>query len=286
MLHTIQNEYISVTVNSHGAELWSIKDNETEYLWQGDKAFWEDRSPNLFPYIGRMIRKEYSYKGKTYPMQIHGIALYSDFEVVEETPTKLVFCLESSAESLKQYPWEFHFKVIYTLNRNKLDVTFVVGNNSDSAMLFAVGGHPGFNIPADKFTQYSLRFVEHCEPERILFTKDCFVEDHTAEYELVNGTDIPLHHDLFDEDAIVLKNTAKAVTLTCGDGKDVTVEFPQMAYIGFWHQVGLPCPYVCIEPWSSLPSPKGNCTVLETQKDLLTLEGGNTYENTWSITIH
>ena len=161
MLHTIQNEYISVTVNSHGAELWSIKDKETEYLWQGDKTFWEDRSPNLFPYIGRMIRKEYSYKGKTYPMQIHGIALYSDFEVVEEAPTKLVFCLESSAESLKQYPWEFHFKVIYALNRNKLDVTFIVENKSDSAMLFAVGGHPGFNIPADKFTQYSLRFAEH-----------------------------------------------------------------------------------------------------------------------------
>ena len=286
MLHTIQNEFISVTVNSHGAELWSIKDHDTEYLWQGDKAFWEDRSPNLFPYIGRMIGKAYSYKGKIYPMQIHGIALYSDFELVEESSAKLVFCLNSSAESLKQYPWEFSFKVIYTLNGNKLDVTFAVENKSESTMLFAVGGHPGFHVPADKFTQYCLRFDDKCEPERILFTKDCFVEDHTAAYALVNGTDIPLHHDMFDEDAIVLKNTAKAVTLTCGDGKGVTVEFPQMEYIGFWHQVGQPCPYVCIEPWSSLPSPKGEKTVLDTQEDLLRLEAGKCYENTWSIIIH
>ena len=285
MLYTIQIERLSVTVNSHGAELWSIKDQETEYLWQGDKTFWEDRSPNLFPYIGRMIGKEYSYSGKTYPMQIHGIALYSDFELIEETPTKLVFCLHSSVETLKQYPWEFAFQVVYTLTENKLNVTFNVTNNSQTEMLFAVGGHPGFNIPADKFTEYCLRFENQCEPERILFTKDCFVEDHTAKYELVNGTDIPLRHDLFDEDAIVLKNTAKAVTLTCGDGKGITVEFPQMEYIGFWHQVGLPCPYVCIEPWSSLPSPKGEKTVLDNQEDLLTLEGGKCYENRWSITI-
>ena len=152
-------------------------------------------------------------------------------------------------------------------------------------MLFAVGGHPGFNIPADKFSDYSLRFGGCCKPERILFTADCFVEDHTEKYPLKNNTDIPLRHDLFDEDAIVLKNTAKSVTLVGGSGKSVTVEFPQMEYVGFWHTPKMECPYVCIEPWSSLPSPKGTETVLDTQEDLLTLASGETYQTTWSITI-
>ena len=285
MLHTIHNEHLTVTVNTHGAELWSIRDLEgNEYLWQGDPAFWEDRSPNLFPYIGRMIGKQYSYGGKTYPMDIHGIALYSDFTLLEHSNSCMVFGLESSPESLAQYPWAFDFKVIYALNGNRLDVTFAVTNKSNSTMLFAVGGHPGFHIPADSFESYSLRFSEPGTPERILFTPDCFVEDHTEPYSLVNGTDIPLRHDLFDADAIVLKNTAKTVSIV-GGRKTVTVSFPQMDYIGFWHQVGLPCPYVCIEPWSSLPSPKGERTVLENQNDLLSLDPASLYTNSWSITV-
>ena len=285
MLHTIYNDKLTVTVNDHGAELWSIKDRDTEYLWQGNKEFWEDRSPNLFPYIGRMINKQFSYNGSIYPMNIHGIALYSDFTLAEKSAERIVFVLSGSAESLQQYPWDFTFKVIYELTDNKLSVTFEVTNNSQTTMLFAVGGHPGFNIPADRFTDYSLRFGKVCKPERILFTPDCFVEDKTEPYALVNGTDIPLRHDMFDDDAIVLKNTAKSVTLTCDEGKAVTVEFPQLDYIGFWHQVGMPCPYVCIEPWSSLPSPKGTQTVLENQEDLLKLASGATYTNTWSVTI-
>lgn len=285
MLHSISNSKLTVTVNDHGAELWSIKDGDTEYLWQGDNAFWDDRSPNLFPYIGRMINKQYSYSGNIYPMNIHGIAMYSDFILLEKSDAKMVFVLSSSTESLQQYPWEFTFKVIYELIDCKLSVTFEVTNNSQTTMLFAVGGHPGFNIPAEHFTSYALRFEKACQPQRIIFTNDCFVEDRTEPYALVNGTDIPLRHDLFDNDAIVLKNTAKAVTLTCGEWKAVTVEFPKMEYIGFWHAVGMACPYVCIEPWSSLPSPKGTQTVLENQKDLLTLDAGNTYTNTWSIAI-
>jgi galactose mutarotase-like enzyme len=285
MLHTIHNEFLTVSVNHHGAELWSIQDREgNEYLWQGDKTFWSDRSPNLFPYIGRMVGKKYSYKGISYPMEIHGIALYSDFELLEHSDTQMVFGLESSPESLAQYPWEFTFKVIYTLNATRLDIAFEVFNKSDSTMLFAVGGHPGFIIPAENFNNYRLRFGQPSAPERILFTPDCFVEDHTKSYDLVNGTDIPLRHDLFDEDAIVLKNTPKSVSLV-GGSKTVTVSFPQMDYIGFWHQVGLPCPYVCIEPWSSLPSPKGEKTILDTQVDLLKLNANSTYQNTWSITI-
>ena len=285
MFYTIHNDLLSVVVNSHGAELWSIKDKDREYLWQGDKAFWEDRSPNLFPYIGRMIDKKYTFKGVTYPMEIHGIALYSDFDLLEHSNTRMVFGLESSPESLAQYPWEFSFKVIYSLDGNRLNITFNVTNKGNSTMLFAVGGHPGFNIPTEEFTKYRLRFGKPCSPERILFTDDCFVEDYTEPYPLCNGTDIPLHHGLFDNDAIVLKNTAKTVTLASDYGKNITVSFPQMDYIGFWHMPHMDCPYVCIEPWSSLPSAKGKRTVLDTQSDLLKLESGSVYTNSWSILI-
>jgi len=39
------------------------------------------------------------------------------------------------------------------------------------------------------------------------------------------------------------------------------------------------------EPWSSLPSRKNVVEDLEKQADLLSLESGQEYTNTWSITI-
>ena len=81
MIHTIQNEYLTVKIHEKGATLWSIMDKDgTEYLWQGDEQYWKDRAPNLFPYIARMTKGRYTLKGKTYKMDIHGHDLAEDFE--------------------------------------------------------------------------------------------------------------------------------------------------------------------------------------------------------------
>ena len=56
-------------------------------------------------------------------------------------------------------------------------------------------------------------------------------------------------------------------------------------YLGIWHWPKTEVPYVCIEPWSSLPSGKDIVEDLETQKNLISLEEGRHYENRWSITI-
>ena len=47
----IENLHVSISVNPMGAELQSIycKDNQLEYLWSGDPAFWAKKSPVLFP---------------------------------------------------------------------------------------------------------------------------------------------------------------------------------------------------------------------------------------------
>ncbi len=285
MLYTIQNKDLTVTVSSLGAELQSIWSSDgTEYLWQGDPAYWTDRSPNLFPYIGRMIGKQYLYGGKQYPMNIHGFASYLEFSLSEQSDDTLILALTDSEDTAAQYPWKFAFRVCYRLKGNRLEVTFDVENRDDKTMLFAVGGHPGFYMP--EFEGARLRFSQSCAPKRILFTADCFVEDHTADYPLEDGICIPLRHDLFDEDAIVLTDVAKAVTLESRDGsRRVTVSYPQMDYIGFWHMPQTDAPYVCIEPWSSLPSRKGTKTVLEEQKDLLRLAPGKTYQNIWTIEI-
>lgn len=55
VLHRIGNEFLTVTASEQGAELWSLKGRDgTEYLWQGDRTYWTDRAPNLFPYVARL----------------------------------------------------------------------------------------------------------------------------------------------------------------------------------------------------------------------------------------
>ncbi len=106
-------------------------------------------------------------------------------------------------------------------------------------MMFGVGGHPGFRVPLAEdtaFEDYELRFSQPCHPDRIGFTEACFLNGHDTPYPLENGTMLRLRHDLFDEDAIVLKNMARRVTLcSAKTNRSVTVTYPQMPYLGIWH---------------------------------------------------
>ena len=50
MLEILYNDYIAAAVNTMGAELWSLKrrEDDREFLWQGDKEIWPRRAPILF----------------------------------------------------------------------------------------------------------------------------------------------------------------------------------------------------------------------------------------------
>ena len=291
MLFTIRNSFMSVTISDFGAELQSIcSASGTEYLWQGDPTFWSERAPNIFPYVARMIDKTYHLDSEIYHMEIHGIAKYSLFHVTEHAEDQITFSLPYSPDTLKIFPRRFLFQITYRLTNNTLDISFQVENQDERTMFFAVGGHPGFHVPlsvGESFSDYRLRFSEACAPQRVLFTPECFVTGETEAFPLENGTMLQLKHNLFDEDAIVLENTARTVTLENPTGKHgLTVSFPDMRYLGLWHWPRTEAPYLCIEPWSSLPAKANEVLHLEDQKDLLNLAPGAQYQNNWSITIH
>ena len=67
--------------------------------------------------------------------------------------------------------------------------------------------------------------------------------------------------------------------------RSVTVEYPHMPFLGLWHAPKTDAPYVCIEPWVSLPSHSTYIEDLETQEHLIALESGKTYENVITITL-
>ena len=177
----------------------------------------------------------------------------------------------------------------YALRGWTVNVTYSVRNEDEKELPFGIGGHPGFRLPLSDgtaFEDYELRFSHACQPDRIGFTGDCYLNGQTEFFPLEDSTTIRLRHELFDEDAIVLKNMARCVSL-CSEktGRSVTVAYPQMPYLGIWHMPHTDAPYVCIEPWASLPSRQDVVEELSCKSDLIHLAPGAKYENQWSITI-
>lgn len=290
MIYTIENEKLKVQISDKGAELWSIQTKDgTEYLWQGDPKYWKDRALNLFPYIARLTQGKYTLDGRTYEMTIHGFVNYSVLEAKERQADRIVFQLTQNEETKRMYPFDFVYRVTYALEGDRLMVKFSVENTNERTMYFGIGGHPGFRVPLEKglhFEDYYLQFDETKNPVRVGISPACFVDGKDREYPLLEGGVIPLSHSLFDEDAIVLMKTAKAVTLKSGQSKRaVRVEYPQMDYVGFWHTPHTDAPYICIEPWSSLPSRQDIIEDLAKQPGLIHLEAGKLYENSWTIRI-
>ena len=290
MEFTIKNEKLTVTVSDKGAELQSIKGvDRTEYLWQGDAAIWEDKAPNLFPYIARMTGGKYTVYGKEYEMKIHGFVMYTTLAVESQSEDAVTFRLDANEETKAQYPFDFTYRITYALQDNTLVTTTTVENHGEKRMFFGVGGHPGFNVPLESglaFEDYYLEFAENAVPTRIGFSETCFLTGTDKLYVLEDGKRIGLRHDLFDEDAIVLKHMPRTVKLGSDKGThSVTVTYPDFGFLGFWHMPRMEAPYVCIEPWSSLPSREGVVEDLAQQSDLIGLDEGKTYENVWRIEV-
>lgn len=287
----IANPLFSVTISQEGGTLTSIRDQKTgrEYLWQGDPAYWTGQAPNLFPFVGRLYEKTYTLHGKAYPMTIHGFVRHAEMTVEEQNDTSCCFLLTDSPETLAIYPYHFAFRIYYRLEGDTLHITFQVENRSEETLYCGMGGHPGFRVPLEEgleFTDYELTFPEKSTPRRIVFSPALQVAPERPAYPLEDGKRLPLHHDLFDLDAVVLAEAPRCVTLSSPKGSHgVTVRYPQMPYVGFWHKPQTDAPYVCIEPWSILPGRDNTVEELSQMPDVTAVPAGETFENQWSITL-
>ncbi|MDR3318430.1 MAG: aldose 1-epimerase family protein [Clostridiales bacterium] len=295
MIHTVKNDKLAVEIDEYGAELQSVRTADgAEYLWQGGPAYWTGRAPNLFPIVGRLTDGGYTYKGKTYFMGTHGFARKSAFWLVsktvsrDKTKTAIVFELSDNDETQKEYPFEFVYRVTYVLDGNSLETVYEVLNAGRGELIFALGGHPGFNVPSGggNFEDFYLEFSDVKTPREIVLSPACFITGETRPFELRGGKILDLKHGLFDNDAIVLIDAAKSVTLKSDkSARSVTVSYPGMKYLGLWHKPHSDAPYVCIEPWTSLPSYDKAADDLETKRDMIRLAPGKTYANGFTVII-
>ena len=311
MIYTLRNSEMEVQVSSKGGELVSMKDaDQTEYIWIGDATYWKRHAPQLFPCIGRLTNNQYRMDGALHEMGQHGFLRDYELTKVEseeqagaetvrdaagqagaeaETVTSLHLQLQSDTSTRQLYDRDWIVDIFYSLCGKTLSVKFQVRNRDVRTMRFGYGIHPGFNVPLNpalRFEDYRLDFHEVSTPKQMELTERYTISGGMHDYALAEGRYLPLQHSLFDHDAIILKDMPHTVTL--GSQKDetkVTVTFPDMPYLGIWHAPETDAPFVCIEPWSSLPSTDGVIDEFETKPDFITVEPEETYTNSWSISI-
>lgn len=291
MRFIIENEQLRVSVDSVGCEIVSIvgKKDGCEYLWGGNPEFWAQHAPTMFPICGRLADGKYTYRGKTYEMNLHGFARHAEFTISEKTPSSVSMTLTDDDATFASYPFHFSFTITHTLDGDTIRTQYAVENRSDAPMPYAVGGHPGFNLPLGgkgSFEDCYIEFASAAPARKLVLTERCLMTDDTVPFPLEDGVRLKLRHSLFDNDAIFLVDMAKSVTLrSVCCAKSVTLSYDDMKYLGLWHKPQTEAPYMCIEPWTSVPAYDGKIDDLETKRDLAHLPAGETAHLGYSITI-
>ena len=91
---TLQNQNLTLCVDPFGAQMMELGSKQgTQFLWNGDKQYWPDRAPVLFPYVARLTDGCYTLCGERYSMDIHGFAKDSVFTIEEQSSDSVTFCL-------------------------------------------------------------------------------------------------------------------------------------------------------------------------------------------------
>ncbi len=267
MLHYLENDFLKIAVDTHGAELSSIfnKKENKEMLWQGDSAFWGRKSPVLFPVVGKYKNSKTTFKDKEYSSGQHGFARDSEFTLVDASKTKLSFKLTDSEATKAQYPFSFSLICSFEIVDNKIIVGWQVENTDTQKIYFSIGAHPAF----------------YCEKEKTILTMK---NGNNIKYNLLNSDGLytsqkfeiknsfVLTESLFDNDALVIENSGVNEISLSNNGKEyLTVSFDAKVF-GIWSPTKKNAPFVCIEPWF------GRCDAEDFNGDITEREWSNALE--------
>ncbi len=247
---TIKNENIEVKVNTYGGGLDSVKVLQTgeQLLWQSDADIWADKDIVVFPMIGRLCDKMYTVDGECHSMDIHGLCLYSKFEVDHTSECSVVLKLAFSKASLSKYPFKFVLSLTYSLDGNKLSTKICVCNQGEKDMPFMLGAHPGYIVDFD--AENHLIFDQKQVVQRVEMDKsNVFVK---GRYQPTEVSKIKIDKALFAMDAVLLENVTGGVTLQKANGTSIHFELNNPPIFAFWSHRDKGN-YIAIEPWWGLP---------------------------------
>ena len=282
----LENEYLRASIASLGAELQSLvhKEANIEHMWSGDAAYWPKFSPVLFPVVGLLKDETYYYKEKSYRLPRHGFAREKEFQAQQVSETEALFTLTEDEKTLDVYPFQFILRLRYRLNALSLSCTYEVENPGPDELLFSIGAHPAFAVPFINGMNYSDYHLAFNKPEQLVRWKlaDSHLNGVTEQLPTA-GERLRLTHDLFYEDAIVLKNLQSNVISITSDKLDrgIHFHFNNFPFFGIW--AAKDAAFVCLEPWCGVADSVAHNQQLQDKEGIERLEPGGRFERTWSV---
>jgi galactose mutarotase-like enzyme len=288
-MQILKNQNLTIKINPNGAELTSLfnNENQTEYIWNADPAFWGKSSPVLFPIVGSLKENSYCFEEQEYTLPRHGFARDSVFIVEKSDETHATFLLTYDENTLKVYPFKFEFRLIYSLENDTLNVTYFVRNIGENKLYFSVGGHPAFTVPLSENTSYDDCYLEFNKTEtfkRWGLTSDGLIETQPFDF-LIDTNKLALTKELFYDDAIVFKNLESTSVILKSDktNRQLKFDFEGFPYLGIW--AAKEADFVCIEPWCGIADAANHHQELTEKEGIICLDLGETFERTWRVTI-
>ena len=198
------------------------------------------------------------------------------------------YCLEGRTsddpETMSVWPFQFELRIRFALEGPILRQSYGVRNCGPEEMYFSIGFHPGFRCPlreGEHFEDYAVRF-ERPETLPRHNLRDGLRTGKTIPF-LDNSPEIPLHRELFDEGAIVLRNpVSRHVDLwNPSTGHGVRCGIGGFAWLGLWTRGA--GPFLCIEPWNGITGRTGPACDLRDKEGILRLSPGGISEGATEI---
>ena len=287
MEYKIKNEYLELTVSSHGAEKQSLVSNKGVSYLRDIDSYWNRHAPLLFPIVGKLRDLKTFINNKEYHMGQHGFLRDQEFDLYKQTENSITLINKFSEETLKMYPFEYKVLVTYTLDGKTLHTNFEVVNDDYQVIPFNFGGHPGFKCPlydGENFEDYTVKFEkeENFDAPSVVPTNGTLDFDHTVRYDHIK--DLKLDYKYFEIDAIVIPNVkSHSVKLVNKEDKGIKFDFEGFPTLAIWTKPN--APFVCLEPWiGNADKYNSNYQFIE-KNDMVFLNPGDKFDATYSITI-
>lgn len=251
----LKNNILEVELNPKGAEIIKIigQQDHLNYMWRRDPSLWANSAPILFPIVGALRNNECRINNQTYSMTQHGFSRHQVYQTHQISETCVEFELTPNEEILKQYPYLFDLKVVYTLKDNQLICDCIVKNTDQQMIYFQIGGHPAFACPFmdnESSNDYYIEFEKNETLDRKIIDVVNRGMSHTTQPLFDNEKRFFIRQAMFNDDAIVVKNIqSEYVTLkSLNHHKSLRFYMKNFNHLGLWtskHVGGL----LAIEPW-------------------------------------
>ena len=283
MIYTINNEKLTVSVSSKGAELISAKSADgKEYIWQADKRYWGRHAPILFPVCGRLLGSEYTLDGVRYEMGSHGFARDSEFTLSEKNESSITLVLKQNEATALVYPFDFTLTVKYSLKGSALIMAIEVKNDSERIMPYMIGWHPGFAIDG-LIDNYSVKVRNGETVKRNYMKPSLFIYQEAVDFPLTDGTFRLTEKEIYGEDTIIFKDIGGESELVRGGQTVLRIkQSDNLPYYAIWKAPHSEAEYICLEPWSDIPKDGVTPECFDT-REMARLESGKTESYIFSV---